>query len=89
MGAYDPQSPAHFAGDCAEARQALQLGIFSLFCFGFILGPLAIAKGLSARRVIAMSPGMQGAGSATTGIVLGAISLTLNVVGIFASLISR
>jgi hypothetical protein len=62
------------------AKEALTLAIVSLFCFGFILGPMAIYKGTQAKKEISANPGMTGDGKATAAIVIGVISLLLNIV---------
>jgi hypothetical protein len=66
------------------AKNALILGIFAFFCCGLVLGPLAIINANKARSAIAMDPSLTGGGMATAGMVLGIISLVLNVIGIIA-----
>jgi hypothetical protein len=46
-----------------EAKEALKYAIIGIFCFGFILGPLAIVKGTSQRKSIAMDPRYEGEGN--------------------------
>lgn len=76
---------AEAAGEnCDTADTALKLAIVSLFCFGVILGPVAIAKGLSARREIQANPGLKGEGKANAAIMLGIISLLLWILGLVA-----
>jgi uncharacterized protein DUF4190 len=62
---------------CAEAGEALKFAIFSFFCIGIILGPIAIKKGLAARRMIAADQTLTGEGKATAAIVMGSIALAL------------
>ena len=62
---------------CQEANEALKYAIIGLFCFGFILGPIAISKGLKAKRYIAEDPTLMGAGKATAAIVIGIVALVL------------
>ena len=69
---------------CAEAREALTLAIFSLFCLGFILGPVAISKALKARAIIQADPELTGSGKVTAAIIIGAISVVIWVLNIFA-----
>lgn len=70
--------------ECKEAGQALMYAIISIFCFGFILGPLAIIKARKAKAIIAANPGMQGEGKATAALVIGIIATILNVLGLIA-----
>jgi hypothetical protein len=58
------------------ARNALILGIASLICCGFILGPIAIFEGNKARKQIGAAPDhFDGDGLALGGMVLGAIGI--------------
>ncbi|MGH9245533.1 MAG: DUF4190 domain-containing protein [Acidimicrobiales bacterium] len=59
-----------------KATWALITGILSLFCFGIILGPVAIVLANQAKNEIRASGGTQGGdGLATAGMVLGIIGL--------------
>ena len=69
-----------------EASEALRYAIIGLFCFGVILGPLAIAKGASAKRTIAMDPRYEGEGIATAAQIIGGIELGLFVLYIIAAI---
>ncbi len=69
-------------GECEAANRALKYAIIGLFCFGFILGPLAIKNALDAKKIIAMSPGMGGEGKATAALVIGIIDVVFFVLGI-------
>ncbi|HEY1956513.1 MAG TPA: DUF4190 domain-containing protein [Polyangiaceae bacterium] len=69
-------------GECALARQALIYSIIGLFCFGIVLGPLAISKARSAKMILAVTPGMRGEGMATAALILGIFDLALWVVGL-------
>ncbi|HKR13635.1 MAG TPA: DUF4190 domain-containing protein [Pyrinomonadaceae bacterium] len=68
-----------------EAKEALKFAIIGLFCFGIILGPLAIVKGASAKRTIAMDPRYEGEGIATAAQIIGGIEVGLFVLYIFAA----
>lgn len=70
-----------------EAKDALKFAIIGLFCFGIILGPLAIIKGTSAKRTIAMDPRYDGEGIATAAQILGGIEVALYVLGIFGAIL--
>lgn len=80
---------AEFTGEkktAPEAKEALRLAIIGMFCFGVVLGPIAIVKGANAKRTIAMDPRLGGEGIATAAQVLGAIELLLFVFYILAAL---
>ena len=62
---------------CPEAGEALRYAIFSLFCCGFILGPVAIAKAVKARQIIADDPRLTGYGKANAALAIGIIGLVL------------
>jgi hypothetical protein len=68
---------------CKEAGEALTMAIIGLFCFGIILGPLAIAKASKAKRFIERDPTLTGSGKATAATVIGIIEIVLWVLGIF------
>jgi hypothetical protein len=53
-----------------------------LFCFGIVLGPVAISKALKAKKMIAMNPRIAGSGKATAGLILGILALVFWVIGI-------
>ena len=62
---------------CPEANEALKYAIFSLFCCGLILGPMAISKGITARRAIHDDPTLTGEGKANVAIMLGIVALAM------------
>ena len=69
-----------------EAKEALKYAIIGIFCFGFILGPLAIVKGTSAKKAIAMDPRYDGEGMATAAQIIGGIVCFLSLlyfIGLF------
>lgn len=71
------------------ATSALVCGILGLFCFGVILGPVAIAQGIGAIKQIDANPkNFTGRGMATAGLVLGCIDLIGFAIGILM-MISR
>ena len=61
--------------DCKEARRALACALLGLFCFGVVLGPLALSLGQKARLRIAWEPGLGGERAASAAILLGKIAL--------------
>jgi hypothetical protein len=72
-----------------EATEALWCGIIGIFCFGFILGGVAIYKGVQARRTIIENPMLTGEGIATTAIVLGVFDIVIHICGTFAMIANR
>ena len=64
-----------------EAKDALTYSLVGIFCFGFILGPIAIAKGLKALKIIKSEPGTPGKGRAQAGIIIGVLELLLYIAG--------
>lgn len=71
-----------------EANHALTYAIVGLFCFGFVLGPIAIVKANSAKRTIAIDPRYDGEGAATAAQIIGWIEIGLSVLWIIG-LIAR
>ena len=65
-----------------EASEALKYAIVGMFCFGFILGPVAISKALKARNSIDANPRMTGSGKAIAAIVIGSVALVLSGLGL-------
>lgn len=73
---------AHEAIPCKEARDALIIAIISIFCFGIILGPVAIVKATKAKQLMRENPALTGEGKATAAIVIGIISTILSALGL-------
>lgn len=69
---------------CKEANEALTYAIVSLFCFGFILGPIAISKASKAKKMIELNPRLTGSGKATAATIIGVVGLVLWVLSIVA-----
>ena len=69
---------------CPEAGEALKYAILSIFCFGFIIGPIAFFKALAAKKLIAADPTLLGGGKATAALVISAIVFVLNILGLIA-----
>lgn len=65
---------------CPLAVEALKLALGSLFLVGLFLGPMAISRGVEARRWIADSPYWTGDGYARAAIVLGVIGTVASCV---------
>jgi len=69
---------------CKEAGEALTLAIFSLFCCGPVLGPMAMVKAHKAREMINEDPRLIGAGKANAAMIIGIAALLLWLLGYFA-----
>jgi len=68
---------------CKEAKDALIIAIVGIFCgLGIILGPIAIAKASTAKKMIQADPRLTGEGKATAAMVIGIIVTILSALGI-------
>lgn len=67
---------------CKEASEALTMAILSLFCFGIVLGPLAISKASKAKALIASDPDLTGSGKATAAQIIGGLALAFWLIGL-------
>jgi len=76
-------------GELKEASGALTYSLIGILCFGFILGPVAIHKGIKALKIIRNEPGYKGKGKAIAGIVIGSIVTLLNILGLIVKLSGR
>ena len=65
-----------------EAKEALKYAIIGIFCFGFILGPMAIVKATSAKKKLSMDPRYEGEGLATAAQIIGGIVCLLHLVNL-------
>jgi len=74
---------------CKEANEALTYAIVSLFCFGCILGPVAISKASKARKMIELNPRLAGSGKATAATIIGVVALVLWVLGLISRVSRR
>ena len=63
------------SSEVSSAKTAFICGLLGFFCFGFILGPLAIFLGLSAHSELKRRKGASGGGMATAGIILGIVDI--------------
>jgi len=72
-----------------EANRALTYAIIGLFCLGFVLGPMAIVKGTSAKKQIAADPRYSGESAATAAQIIGGIEVALYVLYILAAIVAR
>ena len=62
---------------------AYYCGVFSLIpCFGVILGSVAVVLGIMGVHYANVHPECRGKGHAITGIILGAVFLSLNILGL-------
>ena len=65
---------------CKEAGEALTMAIIGLFCFGIILGPMALSKASTAKKIIEADPRMTGSGKAQAAMIIGILDIVLWVV---------
>ena len=75
-----PQLEEEATMPCPEANEALMYAILGLFCFGFILEPIAINKALKAKKLIAEDPRLSGSGKITAALIIAAVGLILWVI---------
>lgn len=74
---------------CKEATEALKYAIIGIFCFGIILGPIAISRGNAAKKIIAADPTLTGTGKANAAIIIGSASLILWLLTIIGKAIGQ
>jgi hypothetical protein len=77
-----PPSNYMFSGvreTAKEAKEAFWCAIIGIFCFGFILGPVAIYKGFAARKIITENPNLLGEGFATAAIIIGIFDVIIHL----------
>jgi hypothetical protein len=69
---------------CKEATEALICAIVGIFCFGIILGPVALFKASKARKLMAEDPRLAGAGKVTAATIIAVFVLIFWVIGIIS-----
>jgi hypothetical protein len=62
---------------CQLADEALKYAIAGIFCFGVVVGPIAIYKAREAKKMIAHYPHLTGAGKANAAIVIGIFGIAV------------
>lgn len=85
-GAVAGGAPLSGAAEDAKktARNAMIMGIIGLFCFGVVLGILALIFGFKARKELTALGVQDGQGMALAGIILGFVDLGLGIFWIIA-----
>ncbi|MGB9006062.1 MAG: DUF4190 domain-containing protein [Candidatus Aminicenantales bacterium] len=73
-------------GEVKEAKDALIYSIIGIFCFGIILGPIAISKASKAMNIINSDPGYTGKGKATAGLIIGIIDVVFWLLALIINL---
>lgn len=71
-----------------QASESLKYALVSLVCLGMVFGPLAVARGMEARKAILADPALEGWGKANAGVAIGAVGFffwLLGFVGKFAA----
>ena len=69
---------------CEAAGKALTYSIIGIFCFGIVLGPMAVAKAIEARKEIRDDPDLAGLAKANVGLLLGIAVLVFWVLGMMS-----
>lgn len=67
---------------CTEANEALKYAVVSLFCFAFIIGPMAMLKAVKAKQLIAADARLGGAGRANAALVIGLLNTIVGVLSL-------
>jgi hypothetical protein len=73
-----PYAQPHYAAATGqsysgEAQTAMILSIISVFCVGFVLAPIGLGLGITARKKMRASGNLEGEGMALAAIVIGGI----------------
>ena len=68
------------------AGKALMYSIIGIFCFGIVLGPIAMSKAIQAKREIREDPRLGGLAKANIGLLLGAAVVILWIIGMASKL---
>lgn len=84
-GARPPQQPLPWTPDERFARTAMWVGVASIFIFNVVLGPIAMALGVSAMRRGQREMGGRALLLGAVGTVLGILLLVLSAVGVLPS----
>jgi uncharacterized protein YqgC (DUF456 family) len=71
------------------ANKALLYSIIGIFCFGIILGPMAVVKAVEARQEIQANPRLCGLAKANIGLLLGITVTALWILGMITKLKGR
>lgn len=71
---------------CEEAKEALKYSLIGIFCFGFILEPIAISKALKAKKRIKEEGNLTGEGKANAALIIGIVFTILWVIGMIQRL---
>jgi hypothetical protein len=79
---YHQMSSMGSMGEAPGAQEALNIAILSFFCFGFILGPIAISKARTALAMCELNPQLTGRGKAQAAQICGIIALVLHSLGL-------
>lgn len=74
---------------CEAAGKALAYSLFGIFCFGIVLGPIAIAKAIEAKRQIRDNPRLAGLAKANVGLLMGVTVTILWVLGMYSRVKGR
>jgi hypothetical protein len=84
-----PDSAVAITSQSEEALKALRIAILSIFCFGFIMGPIAIVSAVKAHQEIGNNPAIGGKGKAKAAIVIASTALLFSLIGLFSRFASK
>jgi hypothetical protein len=68
------------------AAASIKYAIIGIFCFGFILEPVALVKAVQAKRELAADHSLRGAGRANVAILIAIMTIFFWMVGLVAAL---
>jgi hypothetical protein len=71
---------------CKEADEALKYAIIAIFCFGPILGPMAIVKASKAKKMIDLNPRLTGSGKVTAAYIVATIAIVWWLFAVFSQI---
>jgi hypothetical protein len=78
-----PASALTITRESEEANKALKLSFLGIFCFGFIVAPMAISAALNARKEILADRTIGGLGKANAALIIAPAVLIVSIVGLF------
>ncbi|MCP3065064.1 hypothetical protein LXT21_40465 [Myxococcus sp. K38C18041901] len=79
-----PASALTITRESEDATRALRLAFLGIFCFGFIVAPMAISAALTARKEIGRDATVGGLGKANAALLIAPAVLIMSLVGMVA-----
>ena len=74
---------------CETAGKALTYSIIGIFCFGFVLGPVAVVKAVEAKKEISADPRLAGLAKANVALLLGIADFVLSLLTLIGKLANK